>query len=679
MPKYIRPKEKPIKKRPSAPNRETQMLEQLHRSIFKKAALTVLIIVLSMAVIFAMSAAWYTNIVQTSGLVFKTEAWGFDGEIKVDETPVQAAPGEEGLVHLEVSNTGDSVVGISVNVSKAEMAEEMQKRFYFYVDTRMTRNGETMDRVYLNTREGYNYTVFNQNSLILTQERHNDAQIKWQWVYDVLGYYVLAQATETPEGKIVRPEEYLRPIEYDYDLATTSYETDADGNLVRVLKTVDGEKTPEQFLYELSKTDGYAGQIHSENKVGNYYPVDVDDNGYGVYAYLCSYGEIELATDYDTQLGKAAYDLTQGNATDKTWQDLTYKAKLTVTANQNDDRIAKVASLRQLEEKLKDGTADTIQLGDDLEITQTLKIPENTRIMLDLNGKTITAKTAENAAITLGRGSSLTMVNGTVSGEGTGYGVYSVGAEAVLHKVTIQNVNHGIYIADSDGGNALDSRIHLMNCQLEAESCAVFISGNGLASTQQTQLVIENSTLKSNSLVLSGNGSTGGDGRWGTDIQIIDSKLISNPDNPGAGIYLPQKNSTATIYHSEVSGYTGIAIKGGTVKLVDTTVTATGSKQEPAHMDSGFADTGDAVYVETGYGWDIRLEISGSSTLTAAEGNSLRVYDEDSTDVRVKLYGGTYDEQQPDSYIAPGYVQETQNNKTVVREQKTENSAEQTQ
>ena len=51
-----------------------------------------------------------------------------------------------------------------------------------------------MERVYINNHEGYTYTVFNQSSLTLTEKVSNAPKLKWQWVYDVLGYYVLGTA-----------------------------------------------------------------------------------------------------------------------------------------------------------------------------------------------------------------------------------------------------------------------------------------------------------------------------------------------------------------------------------------------------------------------------------------------------------------------------------------------------
>ena len=48
-------------------------------------------------------------------------------------------------------------------------------------------------------------------SLSLTQTSHNDAKLKWEWVYDVVGYYLLG----TVSNGTAAVEEYLRPVVYD--------------------------------------------------------------------------------------------------------------------------------------------------------------------------------------------------------------------------------------------------------------------------------------------------------------------------------------------------------------------------------------------------------------------------------------------------------------------------------
>ena len=186
----------PTQNRISAKNSDASNLKKAQKRIFRQAALTILTVMLTVVILFAMTSAWYTNVVQTSGLTFKAEAWGFKGEITVEEKTILAAPGDDGIVNLTVQNDSDSVSAISVNVNKNGMAKEMQRRLFFYVDTRMSRNEETMERVYLNKYEGYTYNVFNNSQLTLTEEFSNAPVIKWEWVYDVLGYYVIGNPYE---------------------------------------------------------------------------------------------------------------------------------------------------------------------------------------------------------------------------------------------------------------------------------------------------------------------------------------------------------------------------------------------------------------------------------------------------------------------------------------------------
>ena len=614
-------------------------------------------IVLTIVIVFAMTSAWYTNIVQTSGLVFQAEAWGFDGTILVNEDSIVAAPGDEGIIHLEVENTSDSITAVSVTVSKARIEPEMRKRLYFYVDTQVIRNGETMSRLYLNNQESYTYTLFSQGKLTLTEQLHNNAQLKWQWVYDVLGYYVLCSYDR--ETGAITELEYLRPVEYNYDEATTTFRESEDGTITMELKTVDGETTVEEFLRELSKTDGYEQDIDYGNPVDKgYYPVDVEkdteseDYGYGVYVYLYNYAEIEMATQYDTALGEAA-----AKAAEEGTAPESYPIQLNISAQKNDENVLFVSSLTALNTAIELDSGAVLQLTSDINITEEepLVIPEGAQVMLDLNGHAIRSTSAKNT-IEAEPGSSMTLINGDIIGSGSGTAVYAVGAEVVMSNVKIEEFKNGIYVTDSDDSNALDSRVRIVSCELHTTSTTVFAAGNGLASVQKTQVVIENSKLYSDSIVISGNGTATGNGRWGTDIQIIGSEIVSDPNELGAGIYQPQQDSILTISGSTVSGYTGICIKAGTMIVDNSTVIGHGAQQHPAESNSGFADTGDAIYVEANYGREILVEIGGNSTITSDNGYSLQVYRPDAKHVTIRIFSGIFDEPQPAAYIDPGSV-----------------------
>ena len=656
-------------------------------------------IVLTIVILFAMTSAWYTNIVQTSGLMFEAEPWGFDGTIVIQDDPIQAAPGDEGVVSLTVQNNGDSLSTLSVNVSKSSMDDrEMQKRLFFYVDTHMTREGETMDRVYINNFEGYNYTVFGNGQLTLTEQVSNAPQIKWQWVYDVLGYYVMASPYKDANGAVtgLNVQDFLRPIEYDYDKATITYSTDSAGNQIADITSMEGMNWKD-FLVSVSAKDGYPGKIDTTKAVNvngkSYYPVDVDASGSGVYAYLCDYSEIELATKYDTDLGKIAYKKAKAEAKDETippeeLKRIQHVATISISAQNSDSTVVSVSGLTGLNNAIAEGLADVIQLSGDLTLTETnpLVIPANTRTTIDLNNHTITGTNANGAAILVQQGSSLTLTNGTMEGQnannGKGKAVETNGSEVIMSNIQMSGFDNGVYMGDHNKVNGkeneLDSRVHMMNCKIDANWYGVYINGNGANSGQKTQLIIEESTISGDGYGITGSGNAN---RNGTDIQIRKSIIKQNEykedksrNGTGAAIFHPQANSTLTITEdSTIEGYTAIALKGGYVSISDSTVTGYGV----AHMDpekhasqSGFCDTADAVYIEANYNNDIRLEVINSvltnTDSAAAEAMSLRVYKEDAPNVIVKIVSGTFDQEQKAAHLAEGSTQKQKDGKYQV-------------
>lgn len=654
MARYLKKQNKPVVTGSAA------VLKKAQKKIFWQAGLAVTTIALTLVIVFTMTSAWYTNVVQTNGMVFQAEPWGFDGEIVVAQEPVVAAPGDEGAIHLEVENTSTTMTAVSVSVSKARIEDTaMRQRLFFYVDTQMTREGETMERVYLNSQDSYTYTLFSGGKLVLTDELHNDAQLKWQWVYDVLGYYVLGNWDEDRE--YFSELEYLRPVEYDFDAATTTFR-ERDGQTTLELTTVDGEKTLEEFLVELSETDGYAGTIDPEKVVGKgYYPVEVDESGYGVYVYLCSYAEIEMATQYDTGLAKAAAEGTGAS----------YEIQLVVSAQKNDEDALKVGTLAALNDAIALNSGNVLQLTGNVTIPAgaPLVIPQGTQIMVDLNGYTIQSESPQRA-IEVKNGSSLTLINGTLTGPGAskGYGIYAVGSEVVMSDIVMDDFRYGVYIGDNDESATQDSKVRIVNSQLDSDLCTVFVSGNGYGSQQQTQLVVENSTIKGKTYAICGNGSTSGNGRWGTDIQILNSTIQCTDSEMGAGIYHPQKDSTLTIYNSTVSGPMGIAIKGGTVEVVDSVIEGTGpAVLDPEPSNNGFADTGDGIYIETNYGYEIKLVIRGDLTdIKSTRSYSLRVIEADAANVSVVVHAGKFKQELPEDYVALTSTQSTQNGAYVV-------------
>lgn len=314
-------------------------LEAMRKNVVRQAALAVLLIVQLVVLLFAITAAWYTNIVQTNDLVFETAVWGFEGSVQLGDEPIKAAPGDEGVIPFIAVNNSDEVTEVSVNISKINMDKEMQKRIYFYVDTDRIWNNEIIERVYLSNTASYTYIMPGQGELTLTEDEEvcNDVPLRWRWVYDLLGYYVLGVVTE--DGAVI--EEYLRPIEYNYDEIQTTFDPE-DGTLA----TIDGVTTAAEFLLQVSQSDGYRDTINIDGAVGRYYPVDVDDSGYGVWAYLCDYTEILQNTDYDTKLGSG--EVTISNFT----------AKATISAQNSKIEMAEDDMPVDVQEMIEPGTTE---------------------------------------------------------------------------------------------------------------------------------------------------------------------------------------------------------------------------------------------------------------------------------------------------------------------------------
>lgn len=633
------------------PPKQNNALKAVRKKVVVQAIIAVQTIVITIALIFGMSAAWYTNVLQTGGLQFEASAWGFSGTVTVSEESIQASPGESGIIGLSVNNTGTAMTDVSVYVSKVQMDVEMQRRLFFYVDDLHTRNGETMQRVYINTKDGYTYTMKGNSELVLTADRYNDVPLQWQWVYDMLGYYFLGKVTvteqevtvetvgedgivtETKEKKSVftpDAEDYLRPVEYDLDSGTF----DANG----MLETVDGTTTVAQFLKVLEQTDGYEGEITAAENMPGFYKVNVDESGYGIWIYLANWAEIQQATVYDSALGQAAADALADN--DKNTNPATYIARLTIMGQATDREYTQVTTATQLAAALQQG--GNVQLQGDVTLTEAIAVNSAVNTVLDLNGKTLTGP-SDTPLLTLTDAADVTVLNGTIVANSGSKDMISVtGSSLVLDGVTITGSgDDAIDISDEKG--TANSVVRVIDSSITAEGCAVYLRGNADVVEGDTRVIIENSTLTSEYITIMGNGT---DTYWGTDIQVYNSTLVGKY----AAVYQPQGDSITRLVESTVTGITGIAIKGGELEIINSVVSGTAGGEEPKLQGSGFSDTGDALFVDCSYQKPIKVTITGDNTkLTSEKAIAVRVFVPESTDKvtyvdhsSVIITGGTF-------------------------------------
>lgn len=603
------------------------------QALFALAALATLGVLL-----YSLTTAWYTNVAETTELVFETESWGFDGQVKALDTGLLLAPGQSACAALSVTNDGEQINQITVTVDKSSMPEELQKRIYFYVPAAAKESDKTANRVYLSTYGGYSYRVMPKSTLLLTADSAADAPVRCEWVYDVLGYYVYgtldennqlitAEKIAASKREDVEAPAYIRPVEYDYDKAIFQ-----DDKLLTV-----GEVKVEDFVQALLAADGYKN-ADTTTKVGDYYAVNTTGTSKteqtGLWLYLCTQPEIKAATVLDTRIGTYRYLLEQkdeqGNAIPLT-EEQEYKdvaalldgAKATIQiAGQNlRTSIADVTEVKSLTAALKQG--ESVRLAGDMTLEEAVTIPADKDVIIDLNGKQLTTAVVGQPVLESAPGSSITVLNGTIDGGSRDTAVQLVGSSAAFSGVTIQG---RLLIDDKNESNenGTVSVVRLSNCTLKTvgdEQVGIHVFGNGAASSSRTVLLVEDCTIESTFAGILGNGS---DDCYGTDIQVLNSTVKGKY----AGIYQPQRGSRLLVQNSTVEGMTGIAVKGGTVTIQKCIVNGTAeegflpTEDQVKASRNGWLDTGAGVYVEANYDWadEITLTITDSTISTKTLG-----------------------------------------------------------
>ena len=308
---------------------------RIRRRIAGRVGITSLAVLMIGTILFALTSAWYTNTIQANEITLKTAKWNFDGTITLDGEKDGTLglgdlyPGDTRPLPVTIVNQDTRGVNVRVEADKSKMASpEMQQRLYLYVEV-TDEATNTKTRHYINSLSGYLYTVAAKQTLRITDAETlsvNEAQDKntlhLQWVYDMTGYFLLGTVTEkdstiTVTGKAADTQpEYLMPVTYDLDRA----QFDTDGKLHSVSEYQETTKTyattdRKNYLKRLFEQyiSGYnknAKPYTNETIVrGNYYAVDVDETGYGVWLYLPDKAAIDAAAEWDQE--KAATAATQ--------------------------------------------------------------------------------------------------------------------------------------------------------------------------------------------------------------------------------------------------------------------------------------------------------------------------------------------------------------------------------
>ena len=197
-------------------NSRDHVVSEMKTRVYKQAGLAVTAILVTVVLLFAMSTAWYSNVLEAGSITFQAEKWELNaGDLSTDGSSVIAQPGARGILPVSYKNTSESPLNIYVGVSKENMARDLKKRVYFYTETPYTVENEskkeTVARRYLTNGTAAPYTVLSRGQLTMSDDFCSvDTPIYWEWVYDLLGYYVRVSSTPASDGNGVPPPHRLR-------------------------------------------------------------------------------------------------------------------------------------------------------------------------------------------------------------------------------------------------------------------------------------------------------------------------------------------------------------------------------------------------------------------------------------------------------------------------------------
>ena len=227
------------------------------------------------------------------------------------------------------------------------------------------------------------------------------------------------------------------------------------------------------------------------------------------------------------------------------------------------------------------------------------------------------------------------------------------------------DLNNNVMTAEA--GEAISINAANINLTVKNGTIKNFADGNysdGLYAYKESNnltLKFENVQLESRTQGLAVQGLTSN-----SNVTILNSKITSSEE---LGIYYPPKSGTLTITNSEVTGATGVVIKGSNLVVngSQTIISGTGPNTDPETYYTGATDgssqlteTGDAIYIESGYNdRDISVSISdGHFTSTNAQAVRMFIKNGEETSVKreVSLIGGTFSSD-VSRYLTNDYIQ----------------------
>ena len=251
--------------------------------------------------------------------------------------------------------------------------------------------------------------------------------------------------------------------------------------------------------------------------------------------------------------------------------------------------------------------------------TETLNLSADKSLTLDLAGFTISAEDHKDGVILVDQDNSSLIITdsspaktGKITRESDSnyYGVVRLIGDTTVEHNSPNNVSVTI-----ESGTIVSPYYSVV---VKGKGAVLTVNGGTIEATDDIGCAI------------SGNGRVkdGGVNNGGTEINITGGKLIGGTKSGGNAIYHPQLG-TLTISDGELSGYDGIQLKSGTLKLLGGTITATGDKLDPVANNDGAVGTGAALSLITSsaYIGSMDVVIAGTAKLEATGKDASAVYE----------------------------------------------------
>ena len=183
------------------------------------------------------------------------------------------------------------------------------------------------------------------------------------------------------------------------------------------------------------------------------------------------------------------------------------------------------------------------------------------------------------------------------------------------------DLNNKTFTTSSTAFNLLHSDVDLTvkNGTINAYSSTAGADSPNVGFIGDTVQDVKNITLTLEKVIINSNYQRGIDFH-GTDtdlhLNLVESELNMENEN-SYGIYMPAKDSTVKVEKSTVKAGTGIAVKGGSLEVIDSKIRSVGAESVPdVGTSSGFEETGDAIYVDGFYKFPISVNIKNSEVIS---------------------------------------------------------------